>query len=124
MNKIILVVDDAASIRQTLAFSLEDSGYNVIEACDGLDALDKLDGQVIDLIISDVNMPNMNGVEFLKKVKEDDAYSTYRFIPFIMLTTEAGAGMREEGKKAGARAWMVKPFKPEQLIDAVKKMIS
>ena len=124
MGKKILVIDDASAIRQSVGYTLEDSGYDVIEAVDGNDGLSKLDGSDIDLIICDVNMPNMNGIEFLKNVKQNEKYSAYKFTPLIMLTTEAGEDMKAQGKELGAKAWMVKPFKPEQLIESVKKMIS
>ena len=123
MSKTVMIVDDAAAIRQTVGFVLQEAGYSVIEASDGEDALNRLNGQKIDLIISDVNMPNMDGISLLKKIKTENKFSSYKFVPFIMLTTEAGAGKKEEGKNAGAKAWMVKPFKPEQLLSAVKKLI-
>ncbi|MCP4134243.1 MAG: response regulator [bacterium] len=123
MSKTIMIVDDSVAIRQTVGFTLHEAGYTVIEACDGEDALAKLNGQQIDLIISDVNMPNMDGITLLKTVKSDKSYSAYKFAPFIMLTTEAGASKKEEGKEAGAKAWMVKPFKADQLLSAVKKLI-
>jgi len=123
MNKLILVIDDAASIREIVGFTLKEEGYSVISACDGEDALSKLDGTEIDLMICDVNMPKMDGIEFLKTVQNDSKYSSYRFTPRIMLTTEAGENKKEEGKKYGAKAWMVKPFKPEQLIQAVKILL-
>ena len=123
MGKTIMIIDDATSIRQVVAMTLEEAGYDFIEAEDGVDALAKLDGREIDMFICDVNMPNMDGVTFLEKVKNDEKYSGYRFTPFIMLTTEAGADMRAKGKELGAKAWMVKPFQPEQLLGAVKKLL-
>src|SRR5690606_1362923 len=111
MSKTILIVDDSVSIRQVVAMTLKGAGYEVIEACDGQDALSKLTGQRVHLIISDVNMPVMNGIELLKQVK---AHPTYKFTPVIMLTTESSDSMKEQGRAAGAKAWMVKPFKPEQ----------
>ena len=123
MGKTVMIVDDAAAIRQSVGYSLQESGFEVVEAVDGKDALGKLDKQKLDLIICDVNMTEMDGLTMLKTIKSDDTYSSYRFIPIIMLTTEAGEDRKEEGKKAGAKVWMVKPFKPEQLVDAVKKLI-
>ncbi len=123
MGKIVMIVDDAAAIRQSVGYSMQESGFEVIEAGDGKDALGKLDKQKVDLIICDVNMPEMDGISLLKTIKEDEKYSSHRFTPIIMLTTEAGEDRKEEGKKAGAKIWMVKPFKPEQLIDVVKKLI-
>ncbi len=118
-----MIIDDATSIRQVVAMTLEEAGYDYLEAEDGIDALNKLDGRDVDMFICDVNMPNMDGVTFLEKVKNDEKYSSYRYTPFIMLTTEAGADMRARGKELGAKAWMVKPFQPDQLLGAVKKLL-
>lgn len=120
MKKTILIVDDSASLRQVVSISLTTAGYDVIEACDGKDALTKLDGKKIHLVISDVNMPNMDGLTFLVEAKKK---AEYKFTPFIMLTTESQADTVAKGKAAGAKAWMVKPFKPEQMLDAVSKLI-
>jgi len=120
MAKTIMVVDDSASIRQVVNLTLKKSGYDVIEATDGRDALSKLTGQKVNLIVCDVNMPNMDGIMFLKSLKSTDAY---RFTPVIMLTTESQEARKQEGKAAGARAWVVKPFKPEQMLDAVSKLM-
>ncbi len=123
MGKVVMIVDDAAAIRQSVGYSLQESGFDVIEAKDGKDALNALNKQNVDLIICDVNMPVMDGIELLKTIKNEEAYASHRFTPIIMLTTEAGEDRKEEGKKAGAKVWMVKPFKPEELLDAVKKLI-
>lgn len=120
MSKTILIVDDSASLRQVVRIALVNAGYTVIEAGDGKDALGKLDGKKIHLIISDVNMPVMDGIEFLKNVK---AHPGYKFTPVIMLTTEGGEDKKLQGQQAGARAWVVKPFKPEQLLNAVSKLV-
>lgn len=120
MSKTILIVDDSASLRQVVRIALTNAGYAVIEAEDGKDALGKLDGTKIHLIISDVNMPIMDGIEFLKNVK---AHANYKFTPVIMLTTEGGEAKKLQGQQAGARAWVVKPFKPEQLLNAVSKLV-
>lgn len=120
MAKTIMIVDDSASLRQVVAIALKGAGYDVIEACDGKDALDKLDGKKIHLIISDVNMPNMDGISFLKAAKQLPAY---KFTPVIMLTTEAGDSKKAEGQAAGAKAWVVKPFQPAQMLAAVSKLI-
>lgn len=119
MEKTIMLVDDSASMRQVLGTALKRAGYAVIEECDGVDALAKLNGQKVHLIISDVNMPNMDGISFLRQVKQ---HPLYRFTPIIMLTTESGEAKKREGQACGARAWVVKPFKPEQLLDAVQKL--
>lgn len=120
MAKTILVVDDSSSVRQVVGIALKGAGYEVMEACDGKDALAKLTGQKVHLIISDVNMPNMDGISFVKEVKKLPAY---RFTPIIMLTTESQEAKKLEGQAAGAKAWVVKPFQPAQMLSAVSKLI-
>ena len=120
MAKTIMIIDDSISLRQVVGIALGNAGYEVIEACDGQDALNKLTGQKIHLMVCDVNMPNMDGITFLKNIRQ---HPSYKFTPVIMLTTEAGEAMKKEGQAAGARAWVVKPFKPEQLLMAVAKLI-
>lgn len=120
MGKTILIVDDSTSLRQVVGIALKGAGYDVIEGCDGKDALTKLDGRKIHLIISDVNMPNMDGITFVKEVKK---LPDYKFTPVIMLTTEAGDDKKREGQAAGAKAWVVKPFQPPQMLTAVSKLI-
>ena len=120
MSKTILIVDDSLSIRQLVKAALTSQGYGVIDACDGVDALDKLNGQRVNLIISDVNMPNMDGITFLKELKTK---SEHKFTPVIMLTTENQEAKKKEGQAAGAKAWIVKPFQPPQLLAAVEKLI-
>ncbi|MDH5300950.1 MAG: response regulator [Gammaproteobacteria bacterium] len=117
----IMVVDDSDTLRKVVSMALVSAGYEVIEACDGKDALSKLTGEKINLIISDVNMPNMDGITFVKEVKK---LANYKFTPIIMLTTESEEGKKQEGKDAGAKAWVVKPFKPDQMLDAVQKLVS
>ncbi len=119
MAKTIMIVDDSASMRLVVGIALKSAGYTVIEGCDGKDALSKLTGQKVHLIISDVNMPVMDGIGFLKAVKQ---MPTYKFTPVIMLTTESEDSKKREGQAAGARAWVVKPFQPEQLIGAVARL--
>ena len=119
MAKTIMVVDDSASIRMVVGIALRSAGYEVIEAQDGKDALGKLTGQKVHLIISDVNMPVMDGITFVKNVK---LMPSYRFTPIIMLTTESDESKKREGQAAGAKAWVVKPFKPEQMLGAVQKL--
>lgn len=119
MAKTIMVVDDSISIRQVVGIALRQAGYEVLEACDGKDALAKLTGQKVNLIISDVNMPNLDGIGFVRELKTRPAY---KFTPVLMLTTESQEEKKEQGKAAGARAWMVKPFKPEALLAAVQKL--
>jgi two-component system chemotaxis response regulator CheY len=120
MSKTILVVDDSFSLRQALGIALRSSGYDVVEAEDGRDALKKCDGRKFNLIISDVNMPNMDGISFVKAVKTQ---APYRFTPIIMLTTESDKEKVNQGKEAGVRAWVIKPFQPATLLDAVSKLI-
>lgn len=120
MSKTILIVDDSASLRQVVNIALSSAGYEVIEACDGVDALSKLDGRKVHLIISDVNMPNMDGIELVRQVK---GKPEYKFTPIIMLTTESQAEKKAEGQAAGARAWVVKPFQPAQMLAAVAKLM-
>jgi two-component system chemotaxis response regulator CheY len=119
MAKLIMVVDDSASMRRVVGISLKTAGYDVIEGVDGKDALSKLTGQKVHMIISDVNMPVMDGIAFLKAVKQMPAY---KFTPVIMLTTESAEEKKREGQAAGARAWVVKPFQPEQLVSAVQRL--
>jgi two-component system chemotaxis response regulator CheY len=120
MSKLIMVVDDSASLRQVVGIALRGAGYEVLEASDGKDALAKLTGQKVNLIISDVNMPNMDGITLVKEVKQ---LPQYKFTPIMMLTTESQDSKKQEGRAAGAKAWVVKPFQPPVLLDAVSKLI-
>ena len=120
MAKTIMVVDDSASLRQVVGIALKGAGYDVIEGRDGVDALSKCTGQKIHLVISDVNMPNMDGITFVKEVKK---LANYKFTPIIMLTTESQESKKAEGQAAGAKAWVVKPFQPAQMLAAVSKLI-
>ncbi|WP_295004327.1 response regulator [uncultured Dechloromonas sp.] len=120
MDKTILVVDDSSSFRNVVSIALKDAGYQVVQAGDGRDALGRLDGRKISLIITDLNMPVMDGLSFVKAARQ---IAAYRFTPIIMLTTEAGEDKKAEGKAAGVRAWVLKPFQPPVLLDAVAKLI-
>lgn len=120
MAKTILVVDDSSSMRQVVGMALKGGGYEVIEACDGKDALAKLSGQKIHLVISDVNMPNMDGITFVQELKK---IAAYKFMPVIMLTTEGSDEKKKAGQAAGAKAWVVKPFQPQQLLAVVSKLL-
>jgi len=120
LEKTVMIVDDSASLRQLVVLALKGSGYRVVEASDGVDGLAKLDGGRVHLIISDVNMPNMDGLTFLKEVKKRP---DTKFTPVIMLTTESAANKKDEGRAAGAKAWVVKPFQPQQMLAAVNKLI-
>ncbi len=125
MAKKILIVDDSASIRQIVSLTLKGAGYEVMEAQDGKNALDILvSGEKINLVICDVNMPQVDGITLLKTIKNDAQYESVRFIPIIMLTTESQESKKQQGKEAGAKAWIVKPFLPDQLLQAVSKLIS
>lgn len=116
----ILVVDDSASMRQMVSFTLSEDGHEIVEATNGKDGLAKLQGNSdVKLIISDIHMPEMNGIEFVKAVREN---SKYKFVPIIILTTESESGMQEEGRKAGASAWIVKPFTADDLKSTVDRV--
>ncbi len=120
MAKTIMTADDSASVRQMINFTLKQAGYDVVEAKDGVDALEKLNDAPVNMLITDLNMPRMDGIELIGKVR---AMPSYKFIPIIMLTTESQTSKKMEGKAAGATGWIVKPFKPEQLLAVVKKVL-
>lgn len=123
MAKTILVVDDSAALRRVVALALNEAGYEVMEAGDGADALAKLaalGGKKVHLVISDVNMPRMDGIEFVTRLKAQPAF---KFTPVIMLTTEGDEEVKNAGRNAGAKAWIVKPFNPPQMLNAVSKLI-
>lgn len=120
MKKLIMIVDDSASLRQVVKMTLEKMGYDVLEAKDGKEALDKAKGKKINLIITDLNMPVMDGITFIKELKK---LPEHKFTPVMMLTTESQQSKMMEGKAAGAKAWLVKPFKPEQITAAIEKLI-
>ena len=121
MAKKILTVDDSASVRQMVGFTLESAGYAVVQAVDGQDGLEKLKAGPVDLVITDLNMPNLTGIEMIKKIR---AMPAFKFVPIVMLTTESEEGIKAEGKAAGATGWIVKPFKQDQLLAVVKKLVS
>ena len=116
----ILAVDDSASMRQMVTFTLKGAGFNVIDAVDGVDALGKAKTAKIDLVLTDVNMPRMDGISLIKELR---ALPNFKFTPILMLTTESGAGKKTEGKSAGATGWIVKPFNPDQLLATIKKVL-
>ena len=118
--KTIMTVDDSASLRQMVSVVLRRDGYAVVEAVDGLDALSKLRGQNLDLILTDINMPKMDGLEFTRQAR---VLPQYKFVPIVLLTTESHPEKKQEGKAAGATAWIVKPFSPDQLLAVVKKVM-
>lgn len=117
----IMIVDDSPSFRKVLNLTLSEAGYGVVEACDGQDALSKLNGQHIHLLICDLAMPNMDGMEFLHKFRY---LAAYRFTPIIVLSTDNRVEKKQEGREIGVKVWMVKPFQPERMLDAVSKLIS
>jgi len=117
---VVLAVDDSASMRQMVTFTLKTAGYEVIEAVDGVDALAKAKDKQVDIVVSDVNMPNMDGIQLIAELR---ALPQYKFTPMLMLTTESGGDKKTEGKAAGATGWIIKPFNPEQLVKTVKKVL-
>jgi two-component system chemotaxis response regulator CheY len=124
MEKLILFIDDSPTMRSSVSFCLRNAGYRVTEAEDGKDGLNKLqsikdEGEAVCLIITDINMPVMDGITFIYKVKD----SEFKFVPILVLTTEAEESMIEKGRTAGASGWLLKPFQPEQLLWAVKKVV-
>jgi len=121
MAKTIMVVDDSASVRSVVGNTLREEGFEVLEAADGVDALNKLRGQKVHLIVTDVNMPHMNGIALVIEVKK---LAAYKFTPICMLTTESGRNEMNAGKAAGAKAWMTKPFKPEKLLQVIDKLVA
>ncbi len=121
MAKTILIVDDSSSLRMVVKMALVRAGYDVLEASDGVQGLAQLDKAAkVHLIVSDVNMPNMDGIAFVAQVKQ---HPRHKFTPVVMLTTEGQDAKKEQGRAAGAKAWIVKPFNPPQLLDAVSKLI-
>jgi two-component system, chemotaxis family, chemotaxis protein CheY len=120
VGKTIMTADDSASIRQCVKMVLCDAGYGVVEAVDGQDALNKFQASEINMLITDLNMPNVNGIELIKKVREIPAG---KFIPTVLLTTESDGSMKEAGRAAGASGWIVKPFNNAQLLAVVKKLL-
>lgn len=119
MAKTVMIIDDSASVRQVVSLALKGAGYDVVEANDGRDALTKLTGKKVHLFISDVNMPNMDGIALVRAIKN---LSEYKFTPIVMLTTEGAEAKKQEGQSAGAKAWIVKPFQPAQLLKVVSML--
>lgn len=120
LGKKVLIVDDSAAIRQLVSLALKGAGYEVMEAVHGKDALRKLGNGTVDMMLTDLNMPEMDGIEFIKTVRSTAAL---KFTPIVMLTTEAQEARKQEGKQAGASGWIVKPFKPSDLVGIVKKFV-
>lgn len=121
MPKTILIVDDSSSLRTMVRMALNRAGYDVLEASDGIQALTALEQAVkVHLIVSDVNMPNMDGISFVSQLKQ---HPRHKFVPVVMLTTEGQEAKKQQGRAAGAKAWILKPFNPPQLLDAVSKLV-
>jgi two-component system chemotaxis response regulator CheY len=120
LSKTALVVDDSTSMRQMVAYTLTQAGFTVLEGGNGQEGLDKLSGQKVALIITDLNMPVMDGLEFIKQVR---AKPPYKFTPVLMLTTEAADSKKQAGKAAGATGWLVKPFNPQNLLQVIAKVV-
>lgn len=120
MPKQILIVDDSDSIREVLAFSISNAGYDVLVACDGLDALKYFDGRTIDLLLTDYHMPNLNGLDLILKVRQMEVY---KFMPILVLTTENQLNIMKEGRDGGATGWLTKPFNTEKLLLTLRKVI-
>ncbi len=120
MTKTVLAVDDSASIRQMVSFTLKSAGYEVLEAVDGQDGLDKAKSNAVNLVLTDQNMPRMDGLTLIKTLR---ALPQYKTTPILMLTTESSDTMKQQGRAAGATGWLVKPFDPQKLLEVVKKVI-
>ena len=116
----ILAVDDSASMRQMVSFTLKSAGYNVVEAVDGQDAYEKSNGRDVDLVLTDQNMPRMDGISLTKKLRDNPKFKT---TPILILTTESSYQMKQAGRSAGATGWLVKPFDPAKLIEVIKKVV-
>lgn len=120
MSKMALVVDDSTSMRQMVAFTLQQAGFQVIEGSDGQDALGKVSGKSVNLVVTDLNMPVMDGITLIKELRK---IANFKFTPILMLTTESQDSKKQEGKSAGATGWLVKPFNPDQLLQVVAKVV-
>jgi two-component system chemotaxis response regulator CheY len=120
MNRTILTVDDSVTMRQMIIITLAKAGYEVVEASDGVEALAVAAGRKLDLVITDVNMPNMDGITLVRRLRAQPAF---KFTPILVLTTEAGQEFKEKGRAAGATGWIVKPFSPDKLLEVVGKVL-
>ena len=120
MSGVILAVDDSASMRQMVRYTLEGAGYKVIQAVDGVEALQLARENSADLVLTDVNMPRMDGISLVRELR---ALETYKFVPMLVLTTESGAETKTRGKQAGATGWIVKPFNPDQLLATIARVL-
>lgn len=119
-SRVILAVDDSASMRQMVRFTLESAGYRVVQAVDGIEALDYAKNSAVDLVLTDVNMPRMDGITLVRELR---GLPNYRLVPLLVLTTESSPEKKIEGKQAGATGWLVKPFNPEQLLATIARVL-
>lgn len=120
MEKTIVIVDDSESIREVVGFTLINAGHKVLSAVDGVDALKHFEGGHVDLVVTDLHMPNMDGIELIREIRKRE---TYKFVPILFLTTESQQAKKNEAKEAGATGWIVKPFVPEKLLAAISKVV-
>ncbi|MFN8708743.1 MAG: response regulator [Planctomyces sp.] len=120
MSKMALVVDDSTSMRQMVAFTLQSAGFQIIEGADGKDALGKVAGKSVNLVVTDLNMPVMDGITLIRELRKQPSF---KFTPILMLTTESQDSKKQEGRSAGATGWLVKPFNPDQLLQVVAKVV-
>ena len=120
MSNLILAVDDSASMRQMVSYTLRSAGYEVVEAADGLEALEYARDNAVDLVLTDVNMPRMDGITLVSELR---GLETYRLTPLLLLTTESSPERKQQGKQAGATGWMVKPFNPDQLLATLERVL-
>lgn len=119
-NQTILIVDDSPSMREMIRFTLKSAGYQVYAATDGVEALEFAQTQGVDLVVTDINMPNMDGISLIKELRK---LEPYKFTPILTLTTEGGDELKQDGKEAGATGWIVKPFDPDQLIRVIQRVL-
>ena len=120
MEKTIVIVDDSESIREVVSFTLVNAGHKVLSAVDGQDALRYFNGEKVDLVVTDLHMPVMDGIELIKNIRNRE---DYKFVPILFLTTESQQAKKMEAKEAGATGWIVKPFVPEKLLAAISKVV-
>ena len=116
----IMAVDDSASMRRMVSFTLKSAGFDVIEAEDGVEAFNRAKDEAVDLVVTDVNMPNLDGISLIRKLR---SLPSYKFVPILMLTTESSTDKKQQGREAGATGWIVKPFNPERLIATINKVL-
>jgi two-component system chemotaxis response regulator CheY len=121
MNKRIMIVDDSATMRQAIGLTLREAGYAILEAGDGIEAMQRLEGVQVDMLITDLNMPRLDGVGLIANIRRKEGH---RFLPIVMLTTENDEALKRSAKRAGASAWLTKPFQPDQLLGLVRTVLA